>query len=256
VVDLAQAQPLVAEGQEVQSGEVVARRKKLIGSGEEVQAPISGKVLLVTEGELLLQPPPLAVMLEAQLPGAIAAVRNGWGADVEGCFGLLRGWGSWGPDEHGVLGEDVAVATEPLTTSSLQALSTQNLRAIIAASWGEDAPPPDALTDIPSVLFTEPLQGRPMATPIAEALQAHKGQPVALELGRQPRLAFASEKPAAGQGFGPEAWVRTADGQAGRLVRVGERPRFFASGLRGRPADVDLGDRTETLPLDSLEWIA
>ncbi|HLG74289.1 MAG TPA: hypothetical protein VK009_28030 [Chloroflexota bacterium] len=259
VVPLAQAQPLVVEGQEVQSGEVIARRKKLIGSGEEVQAPIAGKVLLISEGEVLLQPPPLALMLEAQLPGSIAAVRAGWGADVEGCFGLLRGWGSWGVSQHGILGEDVVVAAEPLTTSSLQALTMQHLRAIVAGSWGEEAPPPEVVTDIPSVLFTEPLQGRPMATPIAEALQAHKGRAVALELGQSAsggRLAFASDTPPVQQCFGPGAWVRAADGQVGRLAALGERPRFFASGIHCIPADVDLGDRTETLAVDSLEWIA
>jgi hypothetical protein len=50
--------------------------------------------------------------------------------------------------------------------------------------------------------------------------------------------------------------VRSADGRAGRLVAIAQAPRFFASGLRAAPADVDFGDRTETVPVDSLEWIA
>ncbi|HEY8692401.1 MAG TPA: hypothetical protein VIR57_06625 [Chloroflexota bacterium] len=257
VVELGPAQALVAAGQEVQAGDVVGRRKKLLGSGEEVRAPVAGKVLLVTESELLLEPPPLAIALEAQLPGVVAAVRTGWGVDVEGCFGLLRGWASSGASCHGLLGESIAVVPEPLTTGRLQALASQGVRAVLGSSWAEDeSPSSDVVPDGPATFLTEPLPGRPMAAPIAETLHRHLGQPVALSLGPQPLLGFASNSADESQCFGPGAWVRTADGRTGRLVSTGQSPRFFASGLRGVPADVDLGDRTETLPLDSLDWIA
>lgn len=255
VVEIGQAQPAVSEGQDVQAGEVVARRRKLIGSGEEVQSPIAGKVVLITPTQLLLQPPPLTVTLEAQLPGVISAVRPGWGVDVEGCIALLRGWRAFGSSLHGRLGDDVAIAVDPLTTASFHALLSQGVRAIVAGSWGEDAPL-EVMPDGPALFYTEPLQGRPMAAPIAQALQASKGQLVALGLERLPILGFAADQHGDPQDFGPGSWVRTADGRSGRLVRVGDCPRFFASGLRGIPVEVDLGDRTENLPLDSLEWIA
>jgi hypothetical protein len=257
VVELGQAQAVVAAGQEVQAGEVVARRKKLLGSGQEVRASVAGKVLLIAEGELLLQPPPLASSLEAQLPGVVASVRAGWGVDVEGCFALLRGWGSLGASQHGTLGDAIAVASEPLTTSRLQALTSKGIRAVIAPSWAEgEIPSPHVVPDGPAIFLTEPMPGRPMAAPIAEALQRHLGQPVALSLGPRPLLGFASNSEDDAQCFGPGAWVRTADGRTGRLTDIGQAARFFASGLRGVPAVVDLGDHTETLPLDSLDWIA
>lgn len=257
VVDLGQAQAVVAAGQEVRAGEVIAKRKKMLGSGQEVQAPVAGKVLLVAEGELLLQPPALAVSLEAQLPGVVAAVRAGWGIDVEGCFGLLRGWGGFGASCRGLLGDAVAVVPEPLTTGRLQALAAQGVRAVIGPSWAEgESPSANVVPDAPAIFLTEPMPGRPMSAPIAETLRRHLGQPVALSLGSQPLLGFASNSADEGQCFGPGAWVRTADGRTGRLASIGLAPRFFPSGLRGVPAVVDLGDSTETLPLDSLDWIA
>lgn len=255
VLELGQSHPLVLEGQEVQAGEVVARRKRLIGARDEVRSPIAGRVLGVKDGYVLLQPPPLASTLVAQLPGTVAAARSGWGIEIEGCFGFLRGWSGWGPSQNGCLGEDVAIVVEPLTLTSLQALSAQEVRAVIAPSWA-DRGPTEPLVDGPTVVFSEPFQGCAMATPIAEALQRHKGQPVALRLESPVIVAFAGHANGGPQCFGPGAWVRAADGRAGKIVSMGESPRFFASGLGGVPAEVDFGDRTETLPFDGLDWIA
>jgi len=244
----------VLAGQDVQAGEVLARRKRGLGKAQEVQAAVAGNILLVQDGELLLQPPPLTMALEAQLPGVIAAVRGAWGADVEGCFGLLRGATGWGSSCKGVLGEDVAVVPEPLTASRLKALAGHGVRAVIAPSWAEQLlhKPRGGI----AILLTESLRGREMAPPIAEMLRQHMGRPVALRLGSEPAVAFAAEETAGPQCFGPNSWIRAGDGRAGRLVIVGEAPRFFESGIRAIPAEVDFGDRTEILALDSLDWIA
>jgi hypothetical protein len=254
VIDLGQAQATVTAGQEVQAGDVVARRKKFLGSGEEVRAPVAGRVLLIAGAELLLQPPALDVALQAQLPGSVAAVRDGWSADIEGCFGLIRGYGGSGSSQHGLLGQELAIETEPLTISRIQAFAGQGVAAIVAPSWG-DPPLPAPVLDGPAIFLTEPAPGTPMAPPIADILKRHLGQPAAIDLGRQPRLAFQSNSTDDGQAFEPGAWVRTARGSAGRLISIAG-PRFFASGVRAAAAEIDLGDRTETLPLDSLEWIA
>ena len=256
VVELGQAQALVEAGQEVQAGDVVARRKKLLGSGQEVQAPVAGKVLAVGQRELLLQPPPLAVSLEAQLPGVVAAVRGGWGVDVEGCFGLIRGWGSFGGSQHGLLGEAIAVAPDPLTIARLQTLASQGVVAAIAPGWADGESPADGVPDGMALFLTEPMPGRPMAAPIADILKRHLGQVVALALGPRPLLGFASNSVGDSQDFVAGAWVRTADGRCGRLLSMGATPRFFASGLRAVPAEVDLGDAQETVALDSLDWVA
>jgi len=257
VIELAQAQALVRPGQDVHAGVIVAQRKKLLGRGDELRAPVAGRVVKVTESEVLLQPPPLVSTLLAQLPGSVAAVRAGWGADVEGCFGILHGWGGMEGGEQGRLGEEIAISVEPLTIGQVQALASQGARAVVAPSWADDpAPSPWPDGERLPILLTERLPGRPMATPIAEALKRHLGRPAGLEGGPSPRLAFAGEAGEGSQCLGLGAWVRTADGHTGRLTTIGQRTRFFPSGMRAVPAEVDLGNRTETLALDSLEWIA
>jgi hypothetical protein len=253
VVDLGPGGTVVVEGQEVQAGDMLARRKRAFGRALDVRAPVGGKVLLIEGRELLLQPPPAAMRLEAQLPGCIAAVRAGWGADVEGCFGLLRGHGGWGASCWGRLGEDIGVAPEPLSPGVFRALASHGVRAIVAPSWEHE---PGGLANGTSIFLTEPLPGRPMAPPIAEALRDHAGQPVALDLRESPLLAFLSPGAGGQQCFGPGSWVRTADGRGGRLASAGQRQRYFESGVIAVPAEVDFGEHTETLALDSLEWIA
>jgi len=253
VVDLGPGRAVVVEGQEVQAGDVLARRKRAFAPALEVRAPAGGKVLLIEGRELLLQPPAAAVRLEAQLPGCIAAVRTGWGADVEGCFGLLRGHGGWGASCWGRLGEDIVVSPEPLSQGLFHALASHGVRAIIAPSWENE---PGGLASGTSVFLTEPVRGRAMAPPIAEALRDHAGQLVALDLRESPLLAFLSPGPRGMQCFGSGSWVRTGDGRAGRLASAGRRQRYFESGVIAVPAEVDFGDHVETLALDSLEWVA
>jgi len=257
VIDLDRAAATVSVGQQVQAGEVVARRKKLLGRGDEIRVSVAGTVLGVSGAELLLQPPALTAKLYAQLPGSIAAVRGSWGVDVEGCFAIVSGHMRIPRDEYGLLGEQIAVVVEPLTVGHLQTLSSHGMRAVIAPSWSEDSEPP-ALPEgetLP-VFLTEMMPRKAMAAPIAEILQQHLGRPAAIQAGPVPQLAFRAEFATEAQCFGSGSWVRTADGRVGRLASVGQRPRFFPSGLRAVGAEVDLGDRTETLAVDSLEWIA
>jgi hypothetical protein len=252
VIELGQARPLVLSGQVVKAGEAVARRKKVLGRGDDVQTPVDGTVVRIMDAELLLSPPARVVQLTAQLPGTVAAVHAGWGVDIEGNFGLLRGFfATYVAELTGILGDSVAIVAEPLLATRLESLAGQGVRAVIGPSWA------GAAQSSPVPLFlTEPAAGTPMATPLAEALQRHLGARVALQAWPEPLLAFASAEVSQPQCFGPDAWVRTADGRAGRLVSVGESLRFFASGVRALGAEVDLGDQTAQLPLDSLEWIA
>jgi hypothetical protein len=254
VISLENARPLVEAGQTVHAGVVVAERKKLLGHGDELRSPVPGTVLRVTGTELLLQPPPLSTTLSAQLPGSVAAIRDGSGVDVEGCYAIVRGRGRVPQDVHGRLGDDIAIVTEPLTISRLHALAEQGMRAIIAPCWA-DAPEPSWVDESPAVFLTEP-RIRPMMTPIANLLQAHLGVPAALTTGCRPLLAIALEADQTAQAFGHGSWVRLADGRAGRIAAIGGQPRFFPSGIRAVPAEVDLGDSTETVALDSLDWVA
>ncbi|MBV8085960.1 MAG: hypothetical protein JO247_14220 [Chloroflexi bacterium] len=250
-IDLGQAKSLVEVGQDIQAGDLLARRKKMLGRGAEVHAPVAGKIVRQVGTELLLAPPPRTVQLPAQLPGTIAAVRNGWGVDVEGCFALVRGCWTTGGELHGVLGEDIAIVVEPLLAARLESMLGQGIRGVIGPSWA------GAASASPLPLFlTEPAPGTPMATPIAQALQQHLGARAAIQAGPRPLMGIFVKDHGQQQRFGPGAWVRAADGRAGRLVSQGDKPRFFASGVRTLPAEVDFGDKTELLPLDSLEWIA
>lgn len=256
VIDLEGARPLVTAGQSVHAGVIVAERRKLLGHGDELRSPVAGMVVKVTLNELLLQPPPLTTTLFAQLPGSIASVREAKGADVEGCYALLRGRGRLPNPIHGRLGEEIAIVAEPLTVSRLQALRAQGAQAIIAPSWADDPEPTVFALDGPPVFLTEAAPGKAMAPPIAQLLQAQLGQPAALGAGCPPLLAVAADGAAERQSFGVGSWVRLASGQTGAVISIGERPRFFPTGFQAMPAEVDLGDSTQVVAMDSLEWVA
>ncbi|GEM_PF-3059520 len=256
VVEIGQAELLVDVGRSVAAGAVIARRKKLLGRGEEILSPMAGTVLQHAGAVIIMQPPPQDVRLQAQLPGSIAAVRSASGIDLEGHFGLLYAYGGAGAEAYGVLGEDLAVVAEPLTAERLNALHAQGVHAVVAPSWSAAEAPP--VQPGLSYLLTEPVHGLSMAAPVAQALQQHRGQPAAIQFGHRPALAYLGldgEQPPP-QVWGSGSWVRASDGRTGRLLSIADRPRFFPSGLRAKAAEVDFGDATESLAVDSLEWVA
>ena len=256
LVEIGRAELLVQPGNSVRGGEPVAQRKKLIGKGDLIQAPVAGSVVSHQGEELLLQPPPLAARMEAQLPGVVAAVQPGYGVDIAGSFALLRGATGGGAGTYGTLGEEIAVEPEPVSVDRVRSLAAQGIKAMVAASWTAGTVVPDTLPL--TWLLTEPEPGTPMAPPLAAALRARLGAPAAFQVGLHAWLGFTldASAPAEGGQFGEGSWVRIASGGAGKLLRVRSEPRYFASGLRGLAADIDFGDRTETVPFDSLEWIA
>ncbi|MDE3076730.1 MAG: hypothetical protein KGJ86_15030 [Chloroflexota bacterium] len=252
IVALGRAQPVVRAGQPVAAGGLLARRKPFLRRAIEVASPVGGTVRAHTDGQLVIAPSALAVRLPAQLPGIVSATHERWGVDVEGDFGLVYGTDGAGPEVHGQLGEDIAVFVDPVTPQMLQAALGQGIRALVAPSLTAPAAPSVAC------LLTEKEPGRPMAPPIAEALLAHVGSPAAIQFGACPVLGFASNGPPAAQQqqFGLGSWVRLADGRVARLLEVEPAARAFPSGVRAVAANVDLGDGTEAVALDSLEWVA
>ncbi|MBV8085854.1 MAG: hypothetical protein JO247_13675 [Chloroflexi bacterium] len=256
LVEIGRAELLVQPGNSVRGGEPVAQRKKLIGKGDLIQAPVAGTVVSQEGEELLLQPPPLAARLEAQLPGVVAAVQAGYGLDIAGAFGALRGWSGGGAGAYGKLGDEIAVEPEPLSVDRVRSLAAQGIKAVVAASWTAGTVVPETLPL--TWLLTEPEPGTPMAPPLADALRGRLGAPAAIQVGLHAWLGFTLDgsAPLDDRQFGEGSWVRVASGRAGKLRRVASAPRYFVSGLRELAADVDLGDRTETVPFDSLEWIA
>ncbi|MDE3077852.1 MAG: hypothetical protein KGJ86_20715 [Chloroflexota bacterium] len=252
LVPLGRAQRLVRDGQAVRSGELLARRKPFLRRAIEVHSPVAATIRGQLDNQLVLAPPALAVRLLAQLPAVVSATHEHWGVDIEGTFGLVHGTHGGGPETHGKLGEDVAVFVDPVTPAMLQAAVGQGIRALVAPSLTAPAPPSIAC------ILTERETGRPMAPPIADVLLAHVGHPAAIQFGACPLLAFST----AGQTvdneqlFGPGSWVRLADGTVARLIELEAAARVFPSGIRAVPAQVDLGDRTEIVAADSLEWVA
>ena len=256
VVSLGWARAVVAPGEQVRVGQVVARRQRLLGRAEQVRAPVAGIVLDLLDGALLLMPKATPVRLLAQLPGAVVTVREGWGVEIEGVFGFLRGIEGTGEDLFGRLGQDIGVFAEPVTHEMMRAAMQQGLRAVVAASIPEPAP-----LALPCLL-TEGWGSRPMAPPIAEALRAHLGAPAAIQFRPDGSciLGFAMESgeasaPAAPL-FGQGSWVRLPGGQVGRFLSSTERLTWFPSGVAAPAAEVDLGDSTISTPRDHLEWVA
>ncbi len=258
LVPLGQIPPVVHVGDRVVRGQILARRKPLIGRAVDVRATSAGTVRDFVEGYALIAPSAEAgavSSLAAQLPGTVAAVYAHWGADIEGYFGLVRGTSGGGPEFHGRLGEDIGVYVDPMTPNMVAAAVAQGVRAVIAPRF--TAPPGRPLTYV----LTERAGDGAMAPPLAEVLLRHLGQAAAIEFTDCPSLAFVGiESPEqarpAEERFGVGSWVRLIDGRVGRLVGVDSRPRMLPSEIRAVTAEIDLGDATEVEALESLEWVA
>jgi hypothetical protein len=111
----------VKRGQPISEGDVLAARGGL--SDRACLAPISGKVIGVGRGRLLLQAEPQIERLNALIPGYVADVQAGVGAVIEAVGGLIQA--AWGNDKeaYGLLRMVVRGPDHPIRATHINASS-------------------------------------------------------------------------------------------------------------------------------------
>ena len=117
----ANARLKVERGQPIAEGDVIAKRGGL--SGRACRSPISGTVVGIGRGRLLLEADPQIVRLAALVPGYVTEARSGEGVVIETVGGLIEAlWGN-GKEGYGLLRMVVRDAQHPVRATHINASS-------------------------------------------------------------------------------------------------------------------------------------
>lgn len=271
---------------EVQEGQVIAQRRR-----RKLHAPISGRLVDVAGGRIILQGYPQTIELEAGLNGTVIEVRPGRGVIIETAGGVLQGvWGN-GRRAIGVLRIEPATGIEMIRTDSLDmqyrggiiitrkplrdvtldVIETQSLMGVIAPSME-----PDLMERVlgmqAAIMLTEGFGSMRMSTSNFQFLDDYDGRqglldahaPIGTEA-RRPEIIITV--PMSGERPGPPllslslqtgTQVRLTQGRMagslGQVVSLPKLPVVIDNGLRVSCAEVALvaGDRV-MVPLANLE---
>jgi transcription antitermination factor NusG len=190
-------------GDTVEIGEVIAAKKGPIGLlGKTCRAPVSGSIIAINRGQVLLQSmvkESRETAKESELPalirGKVVEIINGYGAVIETKAGLIEGIWGWGGASTGLLKVLVNSRDEPLTTAAIDIASQGHilvggtsidqaalLRAaevkvsgIVVGSVHASLAELEPKLPYP-VLITEGLGQVPMAAVIFELLRSYDGE--------------------------------------------------------------------------------
>jgi len=200
------------EGEGVKRNDLLAARGGILGLfRKKVVSPVSGTLLAVTQGRILLEGEATTVELRAGVRGEIAKVMPNHGATIRTTGAMVYGaWGS-GAESYGVIHLLVADRATPLTAdlidvschgativggssldeAALQQAAEMRVRAIIVGSL------PVALLDRVQqlafpVMATEGLGAIPMAEPTFRLLRQHQGREAVIV---QQKMAWGVSRP-------------------------------------------------------------
>lgn len=187
---------LKREGEEVKAKDLLAARGGILRLfRKKVVSPVSGTMLAVTQGRILLEKGATAVELRAGVRGEIIRVIPNYGATIRTTGAMILGaWGS-GAESYGVIHLRVTDRTAPLTAdlidvschgaiivggssldeAALQQAAEMRVRAIVIGSL-----PVTLLDRVQQLAFplmvTEGLGTIPMAEPTFDLLRQHQGR--------------------------------------------------------------------------------
>ncbi len=284
---------LVEEGQEVQPGEVLARRRRLFRS-REVRAPMLALVTASEGGRLVLEGELETEELRAAVPGSVTEVLEGRGVQIQTVGTLVQGmWGTGGVNAGvmQVLGEEfgagdtlppslitidqrgmVLLTHVPIDEEVLDRLDEHRVRGMIAPCMHASLISRAREMDGVSLVLTEGFGRYTMTRAVYKLLQDHATRQVVLSAeeasGMRPEvivpLGIPSEMPTSvevGVPLSVEAKVRLVRapymGRVGTVTAIPARPQTVQNGLRTRGAWVRLGrDETVFVPLANLELLA
>jgi hypothetical protein len=273
-------------------GSVIIKDTLAMRGGRRALAPVSGTIVDIHNGYILIQTTAEIVELEAGLDGQVVTVTQGRGAVIE-TFGTLV-QGVWGNNQRvistlriepedgleSLYGEDldiqyrgsILVTRRPLRMTGLQALEDQNLGGIIAPSM--DADLLDAARNAKgAILLTEGFGSFRMTLSIYNLLVNYDNRQATLDAvapnrwqNRRPEIII---NPSARPGprltqpnpdltLQPKMTVRLTRvpnlGVLGTIVNLPKTPVLLENGLRAVCAQVELvtGEKV-TVPLANLE---
>jgi hypothetical protein len=276
------------EGDKVQSGDVVAEKGGLFS--RIVRAPVSGTVVMVAGGRVLLEVESQPLQIQAATPGIITEIIPERGATIETNGALIQG--AWG---NGLVSEGTLV---PLLSSPEDILTSDmldvNLRgAIVAAGHCRELKTLRAGADLPlrglvlgsissdllaaaagmqyPIMVLEGFGHVPMNEAAFRLIVSSEKRDVSINavynppLGERPELIIplAANGPTASDSiyFQPDQTVRIQGdpyrGKMGVIVQIRPGLTVLPNGLRAPAADIRLeSDHQVTVPLANLEVIA
>lgn len=282
---------LVEVGQTVEAGQALAGKDA--ARGKRLLSPVTGVIMYIGQGHLIIQESPEEVELEAGLVGQVVAVRAGRGVVIEAFGALVQG--VWGND-HRLIGplrlepEDglesiyegdslerqyagsIVLTRRSLKAFSLDVLANQTIGGVIAPSM--DPALHDRALELPTaILLTEGFGDMRMSAQIFNLLEGFNGRQTTLDAitpGRwesrrpevfvnlPPRSGERPPDPASSQPLQVGMSVRLTRaprmGMVGQIVNLPKTPQLLENGLRVPCAQVDLITGDSVLtPLANLE---
>ncbi len=278
----------VAPGEAFKEGQVIAGDQE--HSRKLVRAPVSGMMLRLLEGRLVLQTGLTEVSVRAGFNGQVTSIRANRGVLLETTGALVQGvWGN-GCDHFGVVQKEpegglaalevdefttewrgaIVITGRPLVKLALHKAEAQTIGGIIAPSMNADLREVALRLKMP-IMLTEGFGDMQMGRLVSDVLEQYVGRQAAL----------SAVKPERGQASRPEVIVplHTDDrvaapardeplrlgsevrltrapyqGIVGKVASLPRTPQVIENGLRLPVAMVNLpSGRTVTVPLVNLE---
>jgi len=281
----------VERGDEVQQGQVIAKRGMLFGRA--VKAPIDGVVTASGGGRVLIESQPTLFELQAYVPGEIIQVIEGYGVMIETSGALVQGvWGS-GPEGVGVLRTLVKGPDRPLRADMLdpachgtilvggrgldedviERAEGLEVSGIVLGGFSADMLPAVEACPLP-VVVTDGIEADAMAEPIFDLLSTNEDREAVISGHFETRGKFVrpevfvplpaesvpSTETQIGAPLTAGARVRIARaphlGKIGTVRQIPPHASRTKTGVRARGAIVDIGTEEPVfVPLANLEVI-
>jgi hypothetical protein len=284
---------LVQPGDEVQQGEVIAKRGRL--PTRSVKSPIHGTVTASSGGRLLIEAPPTLFELYAYISGTVANVLDPHGLVIETTGALIQGvWGGGGGpsgENLGVLkcmvaGPDellhaqdmdlscrgmILVGGSGVSDAALEQARELQVGGIVVGGLQPELIPQVEQLPFP-VIITEGIGTAPMSEPTFQLLTTNDGREASISGRVQPRSPAIRPEiiiPLPGQALRPSETQIGAPLTVGTRVRAVRAPYMGAvgtvaalpaharrteTGAKALGAQVDLGQEAPVfVPLLNLE---
>ncbi len=279
----------VKPGQEVQQGQVIARRGRVFA--RSVKSPIDGRVVASGGGRMRIKGQPAKFELRAYIPGTVVNVVEPHGVIIETRGAVIQGkWGG-GSESLGVLKCVVEKPDQPLRaeavdpschgmiliggtgldSEALEQACELQVRGIVLGGLQPEMISPVARSPIP-VVVTEGIGTMPMSAPAFDLLATNDGREAVVSGRVQPRdgvirpevviplpaetLPPTDTQPGAPLTVGARVRAVRAPytGAVGRVVALPAQARRIETGAKVYGAEVNLGQEAPVfIPLANLE---